>query len=131
MKYEQTSPNIKVPGSRLLDHGGFGVLFNNEIFMSDTYILEGKTPIRVDFMTWAQWSGNDGKEKIVEQTSFPNEVLVSTVFLGLDHRMLGDTGPVLFETMVFGGEHDGFQERYQTWDEAAEGHKRALKMIFD
>ena len=67
----------------------------------------------------AQWRvGND----------MIGDVQVSTVFLGLDHRF-GDGTPILFETMIFGGEHDEYQERYETWDEALEGHKRAIEMV--
>ncbi len=57
------------------------------------------------------------------------EVLVSTVFLGLNHRY-GEGVPVLFETMIFGGEHDQYQDRYCTYDEAEAGHKKALGMAF-
>jgi hypothetical protein len=55
-------------------------------------------------------------------------VHVSTVFLGLNHRYCGGGPPILFETMIFGGEHDQYQERYCTWAAAEEGHKRAVKM---
>lgn len=57
---------------------------------------------------------------------------VSTVFLSMDHSLgglIGDGSPVLFETMVFGGEHDEYQERYHTYDEAEEGHKRICEMV--
>jgi hypothetical protein len=53
---------------------------------------------------------------------------ISTVFLGMDHQM-GDGPPLLFETMVFGGEHDQFQERCSTWDEAEAMHARAVAMV--
>lgn len=39
-------------------------------------------------------------------------VLVSTVFLEIDHSFLGP--PLLFETMVFRGRCDGYQRRYHT-----------------
>lgn len=51
---------------------------------------------------------------------------VSTVFLGLDHNLYGP--PHLFETMIFGGEHDGYQERYSTWAEAETGHARTVEI---
>ncbi len=35
----------------------------------------------------------------------------------------------LFETMIFGGANDGYQERYATWDEAERGHKRICEEI--
>ena len=57
---------------------------------------------------------------------------ISTVFMSMDHGLaglIGDGTPVLFETMVFGGEHDEYQERYHTYDEAEEGHKRVCEMI--
>jgi hypothetical protein len=47
---------------------------------------------------------------------------VSTVFLGLDHSFGDGAGPVLYETMVFGGPMDGEQERYRTREEALKGH---------
>ena len=31
--------------------------------------------------------------------------------------------------MIFGGKHDGWQERYHTYDEAMEGHKRLCEMV--
>jgi hypothetical protein len=57
------------------------------------------------------------------------DVEISTVFLGLDHSFTGGE-PVLFETMVFGGEHEGFCERYTTKEKAVEGHNRVLKTLF-
>lgn len=52
-------------------------------------------------------------------------VLVSTVFLGVDHGF-GTGKPVLFETMIFGGPLADSQWRYHTWDEAVCGHVMAL-----
>ena len=60
------------------------------------------------------------------------ESRVSTVFLSMDHGfagLIGDGSPVLFETMVLGGEHDGYQERYHTYDQAEEGHKAIVEMV--
>ncbi len=53
-------------------------------------------------------------------------VRVSTVFLALDHQHTPGGPPLLFETMIFGGEHDMWQDRYSTWVEAQEGHARAV-----
>lgn len=55
-------------------------------------------------------------------------VRVSTVFLALDHGY-GDEPPLLFETMIFGGKPDDYQERYSTWEEAEAGHKRAVALV--
>lgn len=56
-----------------------------------------------------------------------NDVNVSTVFLRLDHNFFGEGPPILFETMIFGGPLDGYQLRYATWEEAEEGHEKAIE----
>lgn len=45
-------------------------------------------------------------------------VEVSTVFLGIDHNFGFDVAPILFETMIFGGDHDQQMDRYSTETEA-------------
>jgi hypothetical protein len=56
------------------------------------------------------------------------DILISTVFLGLDHQH-GDGPPLLWETMIFGGKHDQYQERYSSREEALEGHIRAVNLV--
>jgi hypothetical protein len=56
-------------------------------------------------------------------------VRISTVFIGLDHRLFGDGPPVLFETMIFGGKLDEFQDRCCTWDEAEAMHAEAVRQV--
>ena len=53
---------------------------------------------------------------------------VSTVFLGVDYDFTGKK-PLLFETMVFGGPYDGEEQRYSTWEEAEEGHKKVVSRL--
>lgn len=56
---------------------------------------------------------------------------VSTVWLGLNHNYFGGP-PLVFETMVFDepkGGHDIYCDRYTTWDEALEGHKKAVEWV--
>jgi hypothetical protein len=54
---------------------------------------------------------------------------VSTVFLGLDHGfgLNGDSGPILWETMVF--PECEVCERYRTYEEAIEGHRRIVESL--
>lgn len=49
-------------------------------------------------------------------------ILLSTVFLCIDHNFSGDK-PLLFETMLFLNGVDIAQKRYSTWEEAEQGHK--------
>jgi len=55
-------------------------------------------------------------------------VKISTVFLRIDHQY-GDGPPILFETMIFGGQYDDYQQRYSTWEEAASGHRVAVALV--
>jgi len=54
---------------------------------------------------------------------------VSTVFLHLDHNWDPEGKPVLFETMIFGGEYNEEMWRYCTWDEAKAGHDKVVHCL--
>lgn len=94
--------------------------------MTMYYKLEGKTTVKTD--TAGGIDAFNNPERVLEQTQITPDVMVSTVFLVIDHAF-GCGPPVLFETMVFGGRHDGYQERYHTWDEAIAGHSKAIDMV--
>jgi len=92
------------------------------------YILDGKTPVRCDDpLQWAQWCVENEPSHRVLLDVLTGGVTVSTVFLGVDCGWDMEMGPMLFETMVFGGALDEEQERYRTWDEAEAGHKRMVE----
>lgn len=56
-------------------------------------------------------------------------VTVSTIFLCNDHSW-GGGPPLLFETMVFGGEYDNEQKRCTTWNEAQQMHADMCKKVW-
>lgn len=90
------------------------------------YILADKKPVLItDLMTWAE--SFEKSNKVVAKTHI-GHILVSTVFLGLDHSFGGQI-PILFETMIFGGKHDRYQERYATWKSAERGHEKAVALV--
>jgi len=91
------------------------------------YILVGRDVIpAISVMTWVRWFNE--ADRTVARTDL-GYALVSTVFLGLDHNILGEGPPKLFETLVFGGPLDGEMVRYSTWDEAVEGHDAMLNRV--
>jgi hypothetical protein len=93
--------------------------------MTEKYILEGHSAIPCNSaMDWAHWF--EKANRVVAQTSC-GDTRVSTVFLGLDHSFGGAT-PLLFETMIFGGPNDGYQERCSTWEEAEVMHEKAVTL---
>ena len=52
------------------------------------------------------------------------------LFTGLDHSFRsGNSPPVLYETLVFGGSLDGEMDRYSTFEEAVSGHRRMVARV--
>ncbi len=96
--------------------------------MTDKYILKGHEAIPTDsLMEWGKMMEN--QNRIVKQETLPNGKFVSTVFLGIDHQF-GNGPPLIFETMVFDNGRSGRDEdmeRYTTWEQAEEGHKRMVE----
>lgn len=86
------------------------------------HILHGHDLIRTDPVTWRQWFKT--ADRIVARAQVNPDVLISTVFVGLD---LGcDPGkPLVFETEVMeagASSGDARRVRYSTWSEAKRGH---------
>lgn len=97
------------------------------------YILKKNRSVEAtDYWGYASWREYNPSARIVEQTTVGN-TMVSTVFLGLDHRMNTsekDLPPILFETMVFIDGDDTYQTRYTSYQEAYEGHHEVCRKVF-
>lgn len=94
------------------------------------YILtgDGETHL-VDEKAWADWfSTNAAAARFVAKTQVSTDVEVSTVFLGIDHQW-GSGPPLLFETMIFGGEYDQCQWRWTTRVQALAGHDQIVTAL--
>ena len=96
--------------------------------MSKWYILNNNNkPIPASITEAADWLEEGSDRRTVKRDEI-GDILVSTVFLGLDHAWDSNV-PVLWETMIFGGEHDQYQDRYTSHKDALEGHEKALTLI--
>lgn len=80
----------------------------------------------MELMDWAR-AFEKVENKIVIQEKI-GDVTISTVWLGLDHQF-GDGPPLIFETMIFGGDYDEDQWRYSTEAEALDGHRAAVSLV--
>lgn len=94
------------------------------------YILdaEGNPQQMDDSIEWARWyqeAGLDGCRVCV--TEVAPDLMVSTVFLSLDHGFNGV--PMLFETMVFGGALDQVCERTSTRIQAVALHDQMVARV--
>ena len=102
------------------------------------YILRGHVAVEEpDVIAWADWL--ERAERHVGITRL-DRILVSTVFLGLDHNFNRQGhAPILYETMIFDdrpdpcaplpGRLDEYCERYSTWPEAEVGHDRPVELV--
>lgn len=92
-----------------------------------SYLLdENKNPYVVSFDEFRKGWADDMKRVAID---YIDNIKISTVFLGWDHSFMDESTPILFETMIFGGEHDEFQRRYKTYNEALQGHTEAVEMV--
>ena len=57
------------------------------------------------------------------------KIMVSTVFLGLDHGYNENGPPILFETLVFNGPLRDEMDRCATWDEAEAMHLAMVERV--
>jgi hypothetical protein len=95
------------------------------------YILDeqGNPVEETNLFKWAEWF--ETAERQVAKTTLATldgEILISTVFLGLDHDF-GMTGiPVLYETMIFGGPLNNEMVRTPTKTKAKEAHKYMVEL---
>ena len=103
---------------------------------TDKYILDAQGQIVPchDILVWARWFEAASKDRTrgVAYDDLGEKGRVSTVFLGLDHSFTRDRDgeqPILFETMVFGGQLDDEQERYATRAQAEAGHAAMLVRV--
>ena len=89
------------------------------------YILVDGIPVK---STLESYSAMKEKDRRIRITQINKEIRVSTVFLGINHNH-GEGDPILFETMVFGGEYDEYMRRYVHYKEALLGHRLIVKAL--
>ena len=74
-----------------------------------------------DMLKWAIWFAQSHEVRVVAKTELPSGATVSTVFLGIDHSLRDE--PLLWETMMFGGDYDLACDRYRSRQDALVGHE--------
>jgi hypothetical protein len=95
------------------------------------YILVNGEPVpEPDVLKWAKWFEDD-ESRVVARTKIDDiarieEICVSTVFLGIDHNFFEYGPPILYETTIFGGDHNEDMWRYSTRADALHGHEVAV-----
>lgn len=107
--------------------------FKDLITKKNKFILdENNNAIPANLMEWGEFLENSPIERRRVARDVINGKLISTVFLGLDHSFNGSLH--IFETMIFESEennNDIYCDRYSTWKEAEEGHKKAIQWVLE
>lgn len=122
---------IKPTDEQLID-------FDKFLKAKTKFILdENKNVIPATLYEWGEWLENPKNIhlRIIKQ-DVVNDMQISTVFIGLDHGYpefhegKDLYKPLIFETMVFKGRSEiRCCDRYSTWDEAKEGHLKAVEWV--
>jgi hypothetical protein len=84
----------------------------------------------IDMWEWARLFEMSGMDRVVARTRIDEDCDVSTVWLGINHQWF-DGPPLIYETLVFGGDHDGEMERYPNRDAALAGHDQMVALVRD
>jgi hypothetical protein len=91
-----------------------------------TYILVDRKPVQhPNNDEWWKWFMVEENRRVA-LTTISRGVNISTVFTGID---LTPERGCLFETQVFGGEHDREAWRTATWEDAEKKHAEIVEMI--
>jgi len=89
------------------------------------YILKGRDIVEASL---AEWTDMFWRQERRLAESHIGDVSVSTVFTGVNYSL--NDPPLLFETMIFGGPDNYYQEVCETYDEALEMHERVCAKAF-
>lgn len=97
--------------------------------MIHCYILnrDGEPEREPDETAWALWM-EQSPDRILAHDTLDDGTVVSTIFLGLDHNHKPGGPPVLWETKIFYGTYDRYEQRYTSRDDALAGHGFALAL---
>lgn len=97
--------------------------------MSDKYVINADNSVSPmdDLVEWSSRFETD--ERRIAYTYMADGRIVSTVFLGIDHRFHNSGPPLIFETMVFPSVKDYNEEwceRTSTYGEARKTHEQGI-----
>ncbi len=96
--------------------------------MSRYWIEIDDVPRPSSLSEWAAAYGDGDPDARVIARAIIGDVHISTVFLSVDHNF-GGGQPILYESMVFGGQLNHEQQRYHTRAEALAGHLALVQRV--
>ncbi|MBD2771153.1 hypothetical protein [Iningainema tapete] len=84
-----------------------------------------------DEEAWYKWisKATDSGKRIIACNRLDEDLLVVTMFIGIDVQVHEGGFPLLFETTINGGNFDGYQKRFSTYDQAEAEHAKIVKAL--
>lgn len=98
------------------------------------YVLDenGNAVRAKGLLSWAKWMEEHKADCQLARYQI-GEAFVSTIFMGLDSFSILERDrphtPLLWESMIFGGLYNLFQQRYASKEEALRGHQKLVQML--
>lgn len=93
------------------------------------YILVDGQPVpEPDYMNWMMWMST---ANINVAADMVGDTRIDTSFLGINHNFGGEGLPILWETMVFGGNIADFTTRYSSLADAQKGHAEIVFLVIE
>lgn len=89
---------------------------------------DGRTPVPTDdILAWADCNDNYAQRQVAVDSKDGGDLVVSTMFFGINEALVRAEQPLLFVCTVFRNGNLTAQRRYHTWEEAAQGHREVCK----
>lgn len=93
------------------------------------YRLEGKEVIETSGDEWM--GARNSPAESLWRTVLHDGTMISTIFLSVTPRKDSIGRPLVFETMVFGGEYSGYTRIHHSYDDAEACHQQTIEMLFE
>jgi hypothetical protein len=90
-------------------------------------LMDDRVSVReVDGLSWAQWFLGAGDHRLVA-VGFVAGATISTQFIGVSFQVQGP--PLLWQTIIIGGDRNGYQRSYASLEAARVGHQELIEQL--
>ncbi len=99
-----------------------------ELMIGHYYAPDGSPIGTMEYLRLMSSRRSDENDSWWRRKTNVGEAEVSTVWLGINHNW-GDGPPLIWETMIFGGEYNEYQWRWASQADALTGHEHIVAML--
>lgn len=100
-------------------------MFSSDETRTPYWVIRDGKPVNVDFPTWLREADSG---KMIASTEL-NGATINTFFVGIEHHVMSQQEPRIYETIVRGGYLDGFNIRSTTQHIAEQNHEMMVDRV--